>query len=273
MPIARRIALAVLLGVMSCLITGAAVAQQAPVSAVISRPAHSLLDVIAARGVLRVGLTGDYKPFSFLDPTNGSVSGLDVDMAGALTKAMGVKLDIVHTTWPTMMADLMAGKFDIAMGGVTITLPRMKQAYFSIPVMQSGKAAIARCTDKDKYQTLAEIDRPGVRVIVNPGGTNESFDKASLHYAQIVLFPNNATIFQQLIAGKADVMITDGVETELQQKLHPELCAIHPDQPFNHSRLGYMMPRDVTLKFFVDEWLNEMNETGAHQKLVEKWLG
>ena len=273
MPFIRRAALAALLAVMPCFVAGAAMAQQAPASEARSEPAHSLLDSILARGVLRVGLTGDYKPFSFRDPANDGFTGLDVDMAGALAKAMGVKLDIVHTTWPTMMADLMAGKFDIAMGGVTITLPRMKQAYFSIPVMQSGKTAIARCADKTKYQTLAEIDRPGVRVIVNPGGTNESFDKANLHHAQIVLFPSNTTIFEQLVAGKADVMITDNVETELQQKLHPELCAIHPDNPFNHSRLGYMMPRDVTLKFFVDEWLNEMNETGAHKKLVEKWLG
>ncbi len=90
---------------------------------------------------------------------------------------MGVKLEIVHTTWPTMMADLQSGKYDIAMGGVTITLARAKTAFFSIPVMGSGKTAIARCADQAKYQTLAEIDRPGVRVIANPGGTNESYDK------------------------------------------------------------------------------------------------
>ncbi len=250
-----------------------ALAGEAPANTVQAQSAYSLLDVIRARGELRVGLTGDYKPFSFLDQANGTFTGLDVDMAGALAKAMGVKLAIVHTTWPTMMADLMAGKFDLAMGGVTITLARLEKAYFSIPVMQSGKTAIARCADQAKYQTLAEIDRPGVKVIVNPGGTNASFDKAHLHHAEIVLFPNNATIFDQLVAGKADVMITDGVETRLQQKLHPQLCAIHPGHPFNHSELGYMMPRDVTLKFFVDEWLREMNETGAHQRLVKKWLG
>ncbi len=235
--------------------------------------ATSLLDVILARGTLRVGLTGDYKPFSFLDKSAGTTTGLDVEMAGDLAKAMGVKLEVVHTSWPTMMADLQAGKFDIAMGGVTITLARLKSAYFSIPVMTSGKTAIARCADKDKYQSLSEIDQPNVSVIVNPGGTNESFDKANLKQAKIVPWPDNATIFEQLAAGKADLMITDGVETRLQQKLHPELCAIHPDQPFNRSELGYMMPRDVTLKLFVDEWLHQMVQTGARQKLVAQWLG
>ncbi len=234
---------------------------------------QTLLDAIIARGVLRVGLTGDYKPFSFRDKTTGSTTGLDVDMAASLARGMGVKLQIVPTTWATLMPGLLAGKYDIAMGGVTITLARMKTAFFSIPVMASGKAAIARCADVSKYQTLAAIDRPGVRVIANPGGTNESYDRAHLHNAQIVMYPDNATIFQQLVNGHADVMITDGVETQLQHRLHPQLCAIHPNHPFNRSELGYMMPRDVALKFFVDEWLRQMRMTGARQKLVAKWIG
>jgi cyclohexadienyl dehydratase len=268
MRLIRYAALAAFLAGAPLLGAGAALAQQAAAA-----PAPTRLDAILKGGVLRVALTGDYKPFSFLDKANGRVTGLDVDMAAALARAMGVKLEPVHTTWPTLMADLQSGKYDIAMGGVTITLARARAAFFSIPVMGSGKTAIARCADQAKYQTLAEIDRPGVRVIANPGGTNESYDRAHLHQAQIVMYPNNATIFQQLVDGKADVMITDGVETRLQQKLHPQLCAIHPNRPFNHSELGYMMPRDVALKFFVDEWLRQMRQTGARQKLVAKWLG
>ncbi|MGA9869233.1 MAG: transporter substrate-binding domain-containing protein [Acetobacteraceae bacterium] len=273
MRLARHVAWIMLLAVLQIGICPLASPIPAAAGAEVALAPATRLDAILARGTLRVGLTGDYKPFSFLDKASGSTTGLDVDMAQDLAKAMGVKLEIVHTTWPTMMADLQGGKFDIAMGGVTITLARLKSAYFTIPVMTSGKTAIARCAEKDKFQTLAEIDRPGVKVIVNPGGTNESFDKANLKQAEIVPFPDNATIFDQLVAGEADVMITDGVETRLQQKLHPELCAIHPDHPFNTSELGYMLPRDVTLKFFVDEWLREMNQTGARQKLVAQWLG
>jgi cyclohexadienyl dehydratase len=158
------------------------------------------------------------------------------------------------------------------MGGVTITLARSKTAFFSTPVMRSGKTPIARCADKDKYQTLAQIDRPEVTVIVNPGGTNESFDRATLHKAKILLFPDNAAIFDELAKGRADLMITDGVEARLQQKLHPALCAIHPDAPFTIAELGYMMPRDVALKFFVDAWLHGLDISGAHAKLLARWL-
>ncbi len=233
--------------------------------------AQTRLDDILARGTLRVGLTGDYRPFS-IKAADGSISGLDADLAASLAQSLGVTLQLVPTAWPTLMADLHADKFDIAMGGITITLERQKTAFFSIPAMRSGKTPIARCADRDKFATLASIDQPGVRVIVNPGGTNEKFDRANLHAAEIVVFPDNTRIFDELVAGHADLMITDGVETRLQQKLHPELCAIHPDEPFDHSELGYLLPRDMTWKLFVDQWLHQSQNTGAWARAAAKWL-
>ncbi len=233
--------------------------------------AQAVLDGIMARGTLRVGLTGDYKPFSIKE--GGGFEGLDVDMAGSLAKALGAKLEIVPTTWPTLMQGLQSGAYDIAMGGITVTTERAKTALFSTPVMRSGKTPIARCTDKAKFQTLADIDKPGVRVIYNPGGTNDRFAHANIHQAQLVEFPNNAVIFEEIIAGHADVMMTDGVETRLQQKLHPELCAIHPDEPFDHSELAYMLPRDLVLQQFVNTWLEVQGTSGERASAAAKWLG
>jgi cyclohexadienyl dehydratase len=234
--------------------------------------AQAVLDGIIARGTLKVGLTGDYKPFSIKDQ-GGVFSGLDVEMAGSLAKALGVKLEIVPTTWPTLMAGLQSGAYDIAMGGITVTTDRAKTALFSLPVMRSGKTPIARCADQAKYQTIADIDKPDVRVIFNPGGTNDRFAHANLSHAKLIEFPNNATIFQEIVDGHADVMVTDGVETRLQQKLHPELCAIHPDEPFDHSELAYMLPRDLVFQQFVDVWLNVQQQSGERAAAAAKWLG
>ena len=84
----------------------------------------SRLDDIIKRGTLRVGMTGDYLPFTYLDKTTSAFRGFDVDMAEALGKALGVKVEYVQTAWPKLMADFDAGSFDIAMGGISITLDR-----------------------------------------------------------------------------------------------------------------------------------------------------
>jgi len=233
----------------------------------------SRLDEILKSGMLRVGTTGDYRPFTALDKTSGTYSGFDIDLARALADAMGVKLEIVPTTWPTLAKDFDAGAFDIAMGGVSITLERAKKGFFSSPYLHEGKTPIARCADKDKFAELAAIDQPGVKVIVNPGGTNERFDRSHLKTAEIVLHPDNTTIFDALAAGDADLMITDASETRYQQKLHPgALCAIHPDKPFDFAEKAYWMPMDAPLKAFVDQWLHLEMENGTYAAITAKWF-
>lgn len=240
-------------------------------------PAHaaepSRLDQIIEKGVLRVGTTGDYKPFTYLDKDTGEFSGLDIDMAQGLGAALGVKVEFVQTSWPKLMEDFAADKFDIAMGGISITLERQKKGFFSLPYLRDGKTPITLCKNKKKFDSLQDIDKPKVKVIVNPGGTNEKFDRAQFKNAQIVVFNENAKIFDEIIAGRADVMVTDATETLYQQKQHPGiLCAVHPDKPFDFAEKAYLLPRDAALKFFVDQWLYIVTRTTAYKAALAKWV-
>ena len=84
----------------------------------------SRLDTIITAGKLRVGIPGDYRPLALRDPTSGKVEGFDIDMADSLAASLGVKVDLVQTKWADLLADLNADKFDIGMGGISITLAR-----------------------------------------------------------------------------------------------------------------------------------------------------
>ena len=234
---------------------------------------QTLVARIVRRGALRVGVTGDYRPFDWRNPATGDYEGFDIDQAGALAAALGVRAEFVQTTWATLAADFAADRFDIAMGGVSITPDRAASGYFSIPYMQDGKTPIARCADQDKYVDLAEIDRPGVRVIVNPGGANERFARAHLKRATIRVFPDNREIFEEIAEGRADVMITDASETRFQASRHPGvLCPVHPDRPFERAEKAYWMRPDESLKTFVDAWLHMRLETGAVHALTTRWM-
>jgi cyclohexadienyl dehydratase len=139
--------------------------------------------------------------------------------------------------------------------------------------MIDGKAPIARCDQAARFQTLEQIDQPGVRVIVNPGGTNEKFARAQIHRAQITVYPDNVTIFGQIENGSADVMITDASETLLQHKLHPSLCAVHPDKPFQYGEKAILLPRDdAAFKAYVDTWLHLARASGEYERIESRWL-
>lgn len=237
-----------------------------------AEPASNHLQAVIDRGVLRVGTTGDYKPFSYKQPDSGQFVGLDLDVARGLADSLGVKLEVVPTSWPTLMADLAADKYDLALSGVSVNLERQKKAFFSIPYQRDGKTPITLCKNQDRFQSLQQIDQPQVKAIVNPGGTNEKFARANLKQAQILIHPDNVTIFEQIVEGKADLMMTDAVETRLQQKLHPELCAVHPDSPFDFSEKAALLPQDVALKAYVDQWLHLDIASGKFEQRMQHWL-
>jgi ABC-type amino acid transport substrate-binding protein len=113
---------------------------------------------IVGGGTLRVGLTEDYRPFSFAD-VSGKVEGIDVD-AMSLAQSLGVRLEIVKTSWSALKSGLETNSFDIAMGGITITLDRQKIGLFSNPVFSSGKTPITHCGDEPKYETIAATISP-----------------------------------------------------------------------------------------------------------------
>ncbi|WP_322025216.1 transporter substrate-binding domain-containing protein [Burkholderia sp. BCC1977] len=263
--------LATLTAAMLC--CAAAHAQGAPATAApaAAAAAGSRLDDVLARGTLRVCTTGDYKPYSYYR-SDSRFEGIDIDMAESLAKSLGVKADFVKTSWSNLTSDFVA-KCDIAVGGVSTTLERQKRVFFTQPYVVDGKTPIVRCADADKYQTVAQIDRPETRVIVNPGGTNERFAKQFFTHANLTVYPDNVTIFKQILAGKADVMVTDASETLLQQKLNPGLCSVHPDKPFQFGEKAYMVPRgDVAFQQYVDQWLHLALSTGEYQAIADKWL-
>jgi cyclohexadienyl dehydratase len=232
----------------------------------------SALDGVAQAGVLRACTPGDYKPFAFQRP-DGGYEGIDVDLATLLATSMNAKLELVKTSWANLMADFTGGKCDIAVGGISVTTERQKRAFFSAAYMVNGKAPIARCEDVAKYQTVADIDKPGVRVIANPGGSNERFARANFKTAQLTIHAENLTIFDELLQKRADVFVTESAEAMVQQKLRPGLCAVNPDKPLQYGEMAWLLPRgDIVMKAYVDQWLHLAQAGGEYKRVTDKWL-
>ena len=227
------------------------------------------LDRIRAAGVLRVGTTGDYTPFSLLQ-SDGSYEGADIDMARDLAERLGVRLQFVPTVWVDLLDDFLGDRFDIAMGGVTVTAPRAEKAFFSIPTFVDGKRPLCRREDRERFISVEAINQPGVRVVANPGSANEAFARANFTQAEVTIHHDNASVFMEVVAGRADVMVTDGLEADHQAALHPELCAVPVAAPFTRLEKAYMFARDPAMKEFIDGWLGAAFASGEWQAALDR---
>ena len=159
------------------------------------------------------------------------------------------------------------------MGGVSVTPDRAAAGSFSQPYLHDGKTPIARCADAGRFDTIAQIDRPETRVVVNPGGTNERFARKNFPAAQISVVPDNRLVFDEIAEGRADVMVTDAIETRLQAKRHPGvLCAVHPDTPFEPRDKAYWFAKDDAFAATVDAWMTTTRADGSFAARAARWL-
>ena len=231
------------------------------------------LDTIRARGVLRVGTAGDYQPMSYLDPASGQYVGFDAELAEELAAYLGVELEYVETSWPTLMEDTLAGNFDLAICGITITEARQEQALMSIGYLGNGKTVLCRAEDADKYTSLEAINRPEVRVMENPGGLNEKFARENLPNATLIIHDVNQEIPGLVAAGEADVMITEIMEAGYYVGQDSRLAAPLIHEPFTRGQLGVLMPKgSEDLLALVNAVLTEELESGRIDELAEKYI-
>ena len=201
---------------------------------------------IEERGTVIFGTTGDYRPLSFCEPETGEYWGFGIEMAQEIADRLGVGWEFVKTSWPTLTADVLADpqRFDLAIGGITITDARRETMLMSDGYLANGKTILCRVSDEDRFQSLEDIDQPEVRVMVNPGGLNEKFANENLTHATIIVHPKNEEIPTLIAEGVADIMITEITEAPYYVQTDSRLAAPLLDKPFTHGEIGVLMQRD-----------------------------
>ena len=228
---------------------------------------------IQERGKLLVSTTGDYRPLSYRE-SNGDYWGFGIEMAEKIAERIGVGIEFVQTSWPTLTADVLTEPqtFDLAIGGITITDTRKETMLMSDGYLCNGKTILCRATEADRYQSLADLDKPEVRVMVNPGGLNEKFANENLTHATIIVYQKNEEIPNQVAEGNADVMITEITEAPWYVQNDPRLATPLLNAPFTHGEIGVLMRKGQNdLLQVVNNTIRQMKSDGTLRSLHEKY--
>jgi len=228
---------------------------------------------IVDRDTIVIGTTGDYRPLSFREP-DGSCWGFCIEVAGEIATRLGVHSKFVQTSWPTLSDDVLADpqRFDLAIGGITITDARRETMRMSEGYLANGKTILCRATEAGRYGSLADIDMPGVRVMVNPGGLNEQFARKHLTRATILVHQRNEDIPTLVAEGQADVMITEITEAPYYVQTDSRLAAPLLNEPFTRGEIGVLMRRGQDdLLEMVNGVIRRMKSDGTLRRLHEKY--
>ena len=169
---------------------------------------------------LRVGSSGDYPPLTQYNFDKETWEGSDIEFIKEFAQEKGYTIKFIQTSWPTLTKDLEHDKFDLAIGGISISPERQKKFLISNSILEFGKVAYVLCEKKNLFsansssEILKNIDQKETIIVENPGGTNLSFAQQNIKNAKIIISKDNDDAFQTLENKKADVMFTDSIEVE-----------------------------------------------------------
>jgi hypothetical protein len=101
----------------------------------------NLLETVKKRGKLQVGFSS-FVPWAMRDK-QGQWVGFEIDVSTKLAQDLGVQLELIPTAWDAIIPSLIAGKFDLIIGGMTITPARQEQIDFTSAYSTSGQGIAA----------------------------------------------------------------------------------------------------------------------------------
>lgn len=233
---------------------------------------RSRLQTIQQNNLIKLGTTGDFNPMSFRDPQSRELRGHQIDCGIKLAQDLGVRLEWVPTTWPTLINGLTAGQYDAVVTGTSMSVARMKAAAFTIPWGVNAFLPLARREGAERFRSWDDVNNPNTRVGFNLGTTMEQFVQAELPRATVRRVESPVRDFQELIAGRVDVTITSLVEGSQLVQEYPQLTMVLRDTPKNSIPLCLMSPiEDVVWLNFLNAWIVLRQTGGFFAELSQKW--
>jgi polar amino acid transport system substrate-binding protein len=218
---------------------------------------------------LIIGMELNYPPFEMTD-TSGNPTGVGVDMAHALGAYLHRDIQIQNTPFEGLISALKTGRIDLIISSMTATDERRKSIDFSDPYLDTGLAILVK---KDSpIQGIADVDKPGVSVVVKTGTTSATYARDHLKNASVLTFPQDSTCALEVIQGKADAFLYDQMSIYQFAQKHPDttrgLLA-----PFQKESWAIGIRKgNTTLETQVNAFLKDFRARHGFDALADKYL-
>ena len=234
-------------------------------------PPTGTLDVVRRRGVLRVGVS-TFVPW-VMNAKSGELIGFEVDVAKQMAADLGVKAEFVEASFPNLLDDLLADRFDIIVTGMSITPERALVANFSIPVGESYARLLANRGKAAGIRTAAGFDRPEVTIGVRAGAIGEDIARKSFPKAKIQPFEDEDLLIEAALTGKVTAVVAWSPAPEFLSARGGDKLFIPLTDPLAKSREAFAVRKgDPDFLFFLDAWIRYHQDTGWLAEKRKYWF-
>ena len=229
---------------------------------------------IKEKGVLTFATDPTDPPFQFFSDSNELV-GAEIDLANAVGKILGVKVEFVTSGFSAIIPGVEAGRFDASVSAFADRVSRQKIVDF-VDYFNSSRAFLFKKGTLPNVKT--EIDLCGLKVGL-PAGTTmataivglstncTTAGKAAIAYS---IYPDQATTVLAVRSGRAELTILSAhVSSWWQQNAGDELeIVLRPDQG---NDVNGMVVRKGGLVKSMQKAIQQLMNDGTFKTIFAKW--
>ena len=231
----------------------------------------TLLDQIKQRGTLRVGLS-TFVPWAMRDK-QGDLIGFEVDVAGKLAEDAGLKVEFVPTAWDGIIPGLLAGKFDVIIGGLTITPQRNLSVNFTRPYSHSGVTLAGSRQLMGDASKVEDYNKTGITITVRRGSTAVQVGQDNFPNAELRQFDDDAQAFQEVLNGNAHGVIAASPKPEYEAiRNSDKLYMPFEKHLYRGSEAIAIRQGEPDALNFIDNWIYLRTEDGWLDERHNYWF-
>lgn len=233
---------------------------------------ESAIEAIKQRGTIRVGMS-TFVPWAMRD-RNGELIGFEIDVAKKLAADMEVDIEFVPTAWDGIIPALLAGKFDVIIGGMSITPARNLTVNFTLPYANSSIGVMASKELAEGLQWPDGYNSPDVTFACRRGATpclyiQENFPKATLRQ-----FDDDGQTEQEVLNGNAHAMLSSQPKPAFAIYDNPEIVFSPTDEKIEPNSEAFAVRKgDPDALNFFNNWIMLNIQSGWLLETHQYWFG
>jgi polar amino acid transport system substrate-binding protein/arginine/ornithine transport system substrate-binding protein len=245
----------------------------AAVIAALAVPA-TIAPVQAQTQTVRVGVEGNYPPFSMISP-NGQLSGFDIDIANAICAEMKVTCQMVQQEWDGMIPALNARKFDMIVASMTITEERRKAVDFSNPYYDVPSRWVAK---KGAFKDHSAESLKGKTIIVLRNSPRARYVAANYPGSTVLQVAKETDVYMELAAGRGDIGFGSSVvsaEAFLKKPEGANFAQVGDTVILDRvagAGVGIAFRKEDALRERVNAALAAIRQNGTYNTLMKKYF-
>jgi polar amino acid transport system substrate-binding protein len=233
--------------------------------------AGKAMDSVLKKGELVVGITGTQPPLNATDKA-GKIIGLDADIARLIAKNMGVKIKFATMRFPDLLPALKAGKVDMVLSSMTMTLERNLSVAFVGPYYVSGKGILTKTQSIGAMQQADGLNNPEFKVAVLQDSTSQEFVKDAAPKAKVVPTKSYDEAIELLFQDKVNALVADFPFCAFTAFRYQDKGLVAGQSKFTVEPLGIAVPEDTLLINWLGNFLKMLEASGQMKILNKRWF-